>query len=67
MIRALMFRAGAGLGVLAAAVLLAPTPDLHAQTPTGTITGRVNDASDLAVPGATVTIASPNLQGTRSP
>ena len=66
MIRALMFRAGAALGVLAAAVLLAPTPDLHAQTPTGTITGRVNDPSDLAVPGATVTIASPNLQGTRS-
>ena len=52
--------------MLAAAVLLAPTHALYAQTPTGTITGRVNDPGDLAVPGATVTVASPNLQGTRS-
>jgi hypothetical protein len=63
---ALMLRTIAARGVLAAAVLLAPAHSLHAQTPTGTITGRVNDSGGLAVPGATVTIASPNLQGTRS-
>jgi outer membrane receptor protein involved in Fe transport len=65
MLKALMIRVGAALGVLAATLLLT-TSHLDAQTPTGTITGRVNDSGNLAVPGATVTIASPNLQGTRS-
>lgn len=37
-----------------------------AQTPLGTITGRVLDASDLPVPGVTVTATSPNLQGARA-
>ena len=36
-----------------------------AQSTTGTISGRVIDAQDLAVPGVTVTAISPNLQGTR--
>jgi outer membrane receptor protein involved in Fe transport len=62
MLKALMLRAGFGL--IAALVLSAPA--LHAQTPTGTISGRVNDQGSLAVPGATVSITSPNLQGTRT-
>jgi outer membrane receptor protein involved in Fe transport len=50
---------------IAFAVLVLTTP-LAAQNPTGTISGRVTDASDLAVPGATVTAQSPNLQGQRT-
>jgi outer membrane receptor protein involved in Fe transport len=46
-------------------VLLLSVP-LFAQTPLGTISGRVLDASNLAVPGVTVTATSPNLQGSRS-
>ena len=34
-----------------------------AQSPTGTIGGRVLDAQDAPLPGVTVTIASPALQG----
>src|SRR5438034_6244583 len=34
--------------------------------PTGTISGHVIDAGSLPVPGATVTVASPVLQGTRT-
>ncbi len=52
--------------LIAAALLLATASGLHAQTPTGSISGRVTDAGNLAVPGATVTIESPNLQGTRT-
>ncbi len=52
--------------VLALAAALTTASTLNAQTPTGTIRGRVSDASGLEVPGATVTIASPNLQGVRS-
>ena len=36
---------------------------VSAQSTTGTISGRVVDAQGLSVPGATVTAASPNLQG----
>jgi hypothetical protein len=36
-----------------------------AQSTTGTISGRVTDSQDLAIPGVTVTATSPNLQGTR--
>lgn len=36
-----------------------------AQSTTGTISGRVVDSQDLAVPGVTVTATSPNLQGAR--
>jgi outer membrane receptor protein involved in Fe transport len=39
---------------------------LAAQNPTGTISGQVVDSGGLAVPGATVTIQSPNLQGVRT-
>ena len=51
---------------LLAAVVLAAVP-LRAQTnPTGTISGKVTDQEGLPVPGATVTVQSPALQGTRS-
>jgi len=51
---------------LLGAVLLAAVP-LRAQTnPTGTISGKVVDQDGLPVPGATVTVQSPALQGTRS-
>src|SRR5690348_11298382 len=36
-----------------------------AQVPTGTISGRVLDQDGGGVPGATITVASPNLQGER--
>ena len=39
----------------------------HAQgVQTGTVTGTVVSADDLTLPGVTVTVASPSLQGTRS-
>src|SRR5262249_10967852 len=51
---------------LLAACVLAAVP-LFAQTnPTGTISGKVVDPEGLAVPGATVTVESPALQGTRT-
>lgn len=37
----------------------------HAQSTTGTIRGHVNDSQGLALPGVTVTLTSPNLQGSR--
>jgi outer membrane receptor for ferrienterochelin and colicin len=37
-----------------------------AQSTTGTISGRVTDAQELPLPGVTVTVESPNLQGVRS-
>lgn len=50
--------------LLACLFTLLPATAL-AQSPTGTITGRVTDPSGAAVAGATVTIASPSLQGQR--
>ena len=38
---------------------------LFAQNPTGTLTGHVTDGK-TALPGVTVTISSPNMQGTRT-
>ena len=35
-------------------------------TPTGTLTGKVTDSSGLILPGVTVTVTSPALQGSRS-
>ena len=37
-----------------------------AQTPTGTISGRIVDSNDGVVRGASVSITSPNLQGTQT-
>ena len=49
----------------ALAIALAAAP-ASAQTTSGTITGRVIDNQNLAVPGVTVTVESPNLQGALS-
>jgi outer membrane receptor for ferrienterochelin and colicin len=51
--------------VLAAIVVLALAAGAAAQTTTGTISGRVLDSQGGALPGATVTAKSPNLQGSR--
>ncbi len=42
------------------------TSQVLAQNPTGTLTGKVTDADGAALPGVTVTVTSPSLQGTRS-
>ena len=34
-----------------------------AQTTTGTVTGKVSDSQGLSVPGVTITVESPALQG----
>src|SRR5215472_8081119 len=47
------------------ACLLMASPFVLAQT-TGSIEGTVTDQSGGALPGATVEITSPNLQGTRT-
>ncbi len=39
------------------------TSGAAAQTTTGTISGRIVDSQGLALPGVTVTVAGPNLQG----
>jgi hypothetical protein len=46
-------------------VLLAPL-SLHAQATTGTLAGTATTSDGAALPGVTVTIASPALQGTRT-
>jgi carboxypeptidase family protein len=51
--------------VLAAIIVLAIGVGASAQTTTGTISGRVLDVQGAALPGATVTAKSPNLQGSR--
>ena len=48
----------------AGALLVAAT--LQAQSTTGTISGHITDPQGLAVPGATVTLTSPALQGSRT-
>jgi hypothetical protein len=50
------------LGGLAALLLLVSSPALLAQT-TGRIQGQIVDAQGAVVPGATVTVTSPALQG----
>ncbi len=50
--------------VICAALCLAAVC-ASAQSTTGTISGRVVDGQGLPIPGVTVTVTSPNLQGTR--
>lgn len=52
-----------GICLLAGLTLV---PQILAQNPTGTVTGRVTDKDGGALPGVTVTATSPNLQGTRT-
>src|SRR4051812_17332330 len=49
-----------------AASILLVAAGASAQTTTGTISGRVIDSQGLALPGVTVSAASPNLQGVRT-
>ena len=49
-----------------AAALLTTASLAHAQSTTGTISGRVVDAQALPMPGATINAESPNLQGIRT-
>ena len=52
---------------LCAALAVVMTAGLaHAQSTTGTISGRVIDTQERSVPGVTVTVESPNLQGVRT-
>ena len=51
---------------LLAAVQLVAVLDASAQAPTGNISGRVFSSDGQPLPGVTVSVTSPNLQGTRS-
>jgi len=53
------------LAVIAAVALMTVAAGAAAQTTTGTISGRVLDVQGAALPGATATAKSPNLQGSR--
>jgi outer membrane receptor protein involved in Fe transport len=53
------------VGLLLAAWTLLSTGFVSAQSTTGTISGHVSDSQGLAVPGVTVSVSSPNLQGVR--
>ena len=52
------------LAILAVLVGMVAVP-LFAQIPTGTLSGHVTDGKE-ALPGVTVTVTSPNLQGSRT-
>jgi outer membrane receptor protein involved in Fe transport len=53
-------------GFLLAATLVVPLQPAWAQVPTGNISGRVESSDGQPLPGVTISIASPNLQGVRS-
>ena len=48
------------------AILVAATSAFAQGNPTGTISGHVTDPDNLALPGVTITVASPGLQGVRT-
>src|SRR5262245_56568258 len=52
--------------LLCAAAFVAAAATASAQSTTGTIQGRIIDSQGLALPGVTVTVSSPNLQGVRA-
>ena len=54
------------LGIWLVVAVLAMAGVAHAQSTTGTISGRVVDTQDRSVPGVTVSVESPNLQGIRT-
>ena len=51
------------LSLWVAVAVLITSGSAAAQTTTGTITGRVVDGQGLSVPGVTVNLQGPNLQG----
>lgn len=51
--------------IMAMAITLVAGPALWAQNPTATLTGTVTGPDGQPLPGVTVTITSPSLQGTR--
>ncbi|HEY7169371.1 MAG TPA: TonB-dependent receptor [Vicinamibacterales bacterium] len=53
------------VGLLLALALFGAAGVANAQSTTGTIRGHVADAQGLALPGVTISVTSPNLQGTR--
>ncbi len=54
----------AALVFLAASLML--VPQILAQNPTGSLIGNVSDSGGGALPGVTITVTSPSLQGTRT-
>jgi len=52
--------------ILALAFLALASAVFAQGNPTGTITGKVSDPDGLVLPGVTVTVASPVLQGVRT-
>jgi len=52
--------------VLAMAILLAPAGFAQTTINTGAISGTVKDSSGSPLPGVTITVSSPRLQGTRT-
>ncbi len=46
--------------------MLLALPAWPQTNPTGIVSGKINDPQGLALPGVTVTVSSPALQGTRS-
>lgn len=54
------------LGVILLASLLVANPMWAQSIPTGILTGRVDDTTGAGLPGATVTVTSPALQGSRT-
>src|SRR5918999_1951481 len=54
------------LYVVVAALLLAPAAGWAQGRQSGTLSGRVTTADTLSLPGATVTVTSPALQGQRT-
>lgn len=56
---------GSRILIAAIVTILVATPVLWAQNPTGTVTGTVTGPDGEPLPGVTVTITSPSLQGAR--
>jgi hypothetical protein len=54
------------IAAVAFATLVTSTPALAQGSQTGILQGRVTDQEGLVLPGATVTVTSPNLQGART-
>jgi len=56
----------AAIATIAIAILCSSTTAFAQGSQTGTLSGRVTDQDGLVLPGATVTVTSPSLQGART-